>query len=205
MIIDGLDTNRTYTADEVVEMQKSGKLRLATLRGWFFRWDMLQDGMRMVHFTDPTANRMTPDSYGGQGKRVFSFPDPTPQMKADVEADSPIVKRTPQERLASMTAKLAGGERGQDAAAKMLLQLLSGNAGMDGLTDEQVKEITGKSWRGGDPLDAETVRAVAARYLGEAEKQVAAKAKETGTKAGRKARRQQERLEKAERQRYRKH
>ncbi len=204
MIVNGLDTNRTYTADEVAEMQRTGQLRLATLKGWFFRWDMLADGMRMVHFTDPTANRMTPDSWGGQGKRVFSIPDPTPQMKADVEADSPIRKRTPQERLASMTAKLAGGETGQDAAAKMLLQMLGGNAGMDALTDDQVKEITGKSWTRGDPLDAETVRNVAAYYLGQAEKKVAATAKDTSTKAGRKARRQQEKLERAERQRYRK-
>ena len=201
MLVDGLDTSRTYTADEVVEMRKTGKLRDITLKGWFFRWEPLKDGMTMVHFTDPTANRMTP---GETGRRTYSIPDPLPGLQDEVKTDAPIRRRTPQERLASMTAKLSGGETGQEAAAQMLLNMLGGNGGMDGLTDEQVQSITGKSWAAGDPIDAETVRNVAARYLGQAERRVAETAKNTSTKAGRKARREQERLEKQEHQRWRK-
>ncbi len=201
MLVDGLDTSRTYTADEVVEMRKTGKLRGVTLKGWFFRWEPLKDGMTMVHFTDPTANRMAP---GEPGQRAYTIPDPLPGLQNEVAADAPIRKRTPQERLASMTAKLMGGETGQEAAAQMLLNMLGGNGGMDGLTDEQVQSITGKSWAAGDPIDAETVRNVAARYLGQAERRVAETAKNTSTKAGRKARREQERLEKQERQQWRK-
>jgi hypothetical protein len=201
MIVNGLDTNRTYSADEVVAMRDNGKLRSVTLEGWFFRWEPLKGGMRMVHFTDPTANRMTPGSAGGVRKgRTVTIPDPLPQMRADVEREFPIRKRTPQERLASMTNKLMGGERGQEAAAHMMLQMLQGAGdGVDALTDEKVAAITGASWKGGDPIDADTVRRVAARYLGQAERKVAEQARETNTKAGRKARKEQERLENEER------
>ena len=198
MIVNGLDTTRTYTADEVVELYRKGTLKELTLRGWLFRAG-LEGQMQLVHWTDPTANRMTPDSAGGKRKRAYEIPDPLPGMKEAVNSDSPIRKRTPQERLASMTAKLSGGERGQDAAANMLLAMLAGNAGMDGLSDEQARAISGASWKGGDPIDAETVRRVAANYLGEAERKVAEQAREANTKAGRKARREQERLEKQER------
>lgn len=204
MIVDGLDTTRIYSADEVVEMANSGKLKSLTLKGWLFRSDM-EGRMKLVHFTDPTANRLTPGSTGGQRKRTFEIPDPLPQMQADVNSDSPIRKRTPQQRLASMTAKLQGGETGQEAAANMLLRMLGGaGAGIDGLTDEQVSEITGASWKGGDPLDGETVRRVAANYLGQAEKKVAETARDSTTRRGRKARREQERLEAQERKHWKK-
>lgn len=201
MIVDGLDTSRIYTADEVVAMREDGRLRGVTLKGWFFRWDIDKSGMKMVHVTDPTANRL---GEPGGGRRVYTVPDPTDDMRAAVNADSPIVKRTPQERLASMTTKLMQGETGQEGAAKMLLDMLAGrNAGsMAGLTDEQVKAITGKSWKAGDPIDADTVRNVAARYLGEAERKVAETARTTTTKQGRKARREQERLERGEKQKW---
>lgn len=199
MIIDGLDTSRTYTADEVVEMARNGRLRSLTLKGWFFRSGINKPGvMELVHFTDPTANRMTPGSPGRGLQRVWEFEDPLPDMKAAVNSESPIVKRTPQQRLASLTTKLMNGERGQDAAAKMLLQMMAGTGAHDGLDDDAVKAITGASWKAGDPLDADTVRRVAARYLGQAEKQVAEQAREARTKAGRKARREQERLEASE-------
>jgi len=202
MIVDGLDTNRTYTADEVVAMKDSGKLREVTMRGWLFRWEPLKGGMRMVHFTDPSANRMAPGSTGGRRLRAYTVEFDAEQMKRDVERDHPIRKRTPQERLASMTNKLTQGERGQEAAAKMMLDMLQGAGGgnMDGLDDDSVKAITGASWQKGDPIDGDTVRRVAARYLGEAERKVAETARDVSTKAGRKARKEQERLEKQERE-----
>lgn len=204
MIVDGLDTSRIYTADEVVEMKESGKLREVTMKGWFFRWDISRNGMLLVHVTDPTANRLAPGSTGGRRLRSYTVPDPTEDMRRAVEADSPIVKRTPQERLASMTVKLMQGERGQDGAAKMLLDMLqgAGDGNMDGLSEEKVKEITGASWKAGDPIDASTVRGVAARYLGEAERKVAETARATSTRQGRKARREQERLERGEKEKW---
>ena len=203
MIVEGLDTNRTYTADEVVAMQDSGKLRAITMKGWFFRFEPTKGACELVHFTDKTANRMSPGSTGGRRLRAYSVPDPTDDLRAAVASDSPIKKRTPQERLASMTAKLTGGETGQEAAADMMLKMLGGaGENMEGLSDDQVLAITGASWKGGDPLSAETVRNVAARYLGQAERKVAEQARETNTKAGRKARKEQERLEKGEREKW---
>lgn len=176
-------------------MRDNGQLRAVTLEGWFFRFDMNKNGMELVHFTDPTANRL---GEPGGGRRSFTIADPLPSMQAQVKGESPIVKRTPQERLASMTVKLMQGETGQDAAAKMMLTMMHGG-GLEGLSDEEVKSITGASWKAGDPIDGDTVRRVAARYLGQAERKVAEQAREKNTKAGRKARREQERLEKAER------
>lgn len=183
-------------------MQDSGKLREITLKGWFLRWEPLKDGMRLVHVSDPTANRMAPGSTGGRRKRVYEVEDPTEAMREAVNADSPIVRRTPQERLASMTAKLSAGETGQDAAARMLLDMLSGRGDIDGLDDDAVKDITGASWKRGDPLDGDTVRRVAARYLGEAERKVAEDIRQAAGKSARKARREQERLEASERRKY---
>jgi hypothetical protein len=202
MIVDGLDTTRTYSADEVIAMRDSGKLREVTMRGWLFRWEPLKGGMKMVHFTDPTANRQAPGSTGGRRLRAYTVEFDADQMRKDVERDHPIRKRTPQERLASMTNKLTQGERGQEAAAKMMMDMLqgAGSGNMDGLDDDAVKAITGASWKKGDPIDGDTVRRVAARYLGEAERRVAETARDTRTKAGRKARKEQERLEAQERQ-----
>lgn len=200
-IIEGVDIGKKMSADEVATLHRSGKLRGITLRGFVWRHEF--DGMgSWVHFTDPTANRIAPGSDGGQRTRAFSMPDPLPNMRAQVDAESPIVKRTPQERLASLTNKLTRGQSGQDAAASMMIQMLSGTQSHGSMTDEQVKAITGSSWKAGDPVDAETVRRVAAHYLGTAEQKVAETASVTNTRKGRKARREQERLEAQEQKRW---
>ena len=195
MIIEGIHIDRPqgFTPDEIVEIHRSGKLRGITLHGYLSRWD--GKTCRFVHWTDPTANRMTPDSEGFGKERRFTIPDPLPGMQTALQSESPIRKRTPQERLASFTNKLMQGETGQEAAAKMLLGMLSGVGDVDGLSDEQVQKITGASWKKGDPLDGDTVRRVAAHYLGQAERKVAEETRQTNTRAGRKARREQERLE----------
>ncbi len=204
MIVDGLDTTKSYSADEVLAMKDDGRLRNVTMKGWFFRFDLAKNAMTMVHVTDPTANRMAPGSTGGRRRRGFVVADPLPNMKEAVEREHPIVKRTPQERLAAMTSKMMQGERGQDGAARMLIDMLSGHGGgnMDAMTEDQVKQITGVSWKEGDPIDADVVRRVAARYLGQAERKVAEQASDTRTRAGRKARKEQERLERVEAEKF---
>lgn len=200
-IIAGVDIGKKMSADEVAVLHRSGKLRSVTLQGYVWRHEF--DGMgSWVHFTDPTANRIAPGSEGGQRTRAFSMPDPLPSMREQVDAESPIVKRTPQERLASLTNKLTGGQSGQDAAASMMIQMLSGTRSHGSMTDEEVKAITGSSWKAGDPISAEAVRNVAAHYLGTAERKVAETASQTNTRKGRKARREQERLEAQERRQW---
>jgi hypothetical protein len=179
VIVNGVDLDKKYSADDLAELHKSGRLRGITLQGYFWRHEM--DGMGgWVHFTDPTANRMTPGSTGGQRIRAFEIPDPTPQMQADVANESPIRKRTPQERVASMMMRLMQG----------------------GLTEDVVKTVVGESWKEGTPLDGETIRRVAAHYLGAAEREVERTARQSTTRAGRKARREQERLEAQERRQW---
>lgn len=67
----------------------------------------------------------------------------------------PIRKRTPQERTDSMMENLLAGQRelGQEM----------------GLSEDKVIELTARSWKRGQPVTAEHVRAVAASLLRDAE------------------------------------
>ena len=77
---------------------------------------------------------------------------------------SPIKKRTPLERTASMTQNLLAS-RGADGRPL-------------GLSDEQVRELVGRSWQRGEPVTSDHVRSIAASLLEEAEsKDNAAQAK----------------------------
>ena len=67
----------------------------------------------------------------------------------------PIKKRTPQQRTDSMMQRLLEGQRtlGQEM----------------GLSEERVRELTARSWKRGQPVTAEHVRAAAATLLRVAE------------------------------------
>ena len=69
----------------------------------------------------------------------------------------PIKKRTPQERLDSMTARMAPDTVGR--------------GGFPGLSDEKVSELVGYFWKRGRPVTAADVRAAAATLLQQAEAQ----------------------------------
>ncbi len=67
----------------------------------------------------------------------------------------PIQKRTPQQRLSSLSQKWIEDTRKA--------------GGIPGLSDAKVSELVGRSWKRGDPFTAEDVRAAAATMLSEAE------------------------------------
>ena len=145
-IIGGIDVSRSYTGPEVIEMNASGRLRDVTLEGYCSRVDA--DGsIRFIPFYESTRFRMEE----GQAKTQVSY-DFADSMLDDVKSNHPIIRRTPQERVASMFLRLM-------TAYKQTGTLM-------GIPPELIKRVAGNAWREGEPLTAEVIRAVAAHYLG---------------------------------------
>lgn len=185
-IVNGIDISRAFTADEVADLYHSGRLGDVSLAGYVAQ-ATYEDGaviMRFVHWTK--ANALTPGENSG-GLRDFVVPEFETALQESVKRDSPIRKRAPQERLASMMVSLMSEANSE---------------GINGLTEEFVRSIVGEAWKRGEPIPAEAVRRVAAHYLGGAEQDALREARAQRGRAGRKARREQERLERRERQAY---
>lgn len=145
-IVAGIDVSRSYTGEEVIEMHNSGRLRDVTLEGYCSRVDA--DGtIRFVPFYESTWFRM--DEEKPTTAVSYDFAD---AMKRDVETNHPIVRRTPQQRVASMMLRL------------MTAYKQTGT--LPGVPPELIRRVVGNSYREGEPLTAEVVRAVAAHYLG---------------------------------------
>ena len=150
-IIGGIDITKRYPIAEIMEMHAQGKLRNIGGSGYIVRADA--DGMvGFVPWTESTLFRMNTDQ-----PQLYQSPDFTEAMRQDVETEHPMRRRTPQERVASMLVRMMGHARETNT--------------VPGLTEKQISTITGESWKEGDPLPAESVRAVAAHFLGIAEKQ----------------------------------
>lgn len=144
-LVAGVDVDRVWTGDEILELHNQGRLRDVTLKGYCTRADA--DGtIRFVPFYESTWFRMD------EGIPVVDTSDLPAQMMADVNANHPIVRRTPQERVASMFLRL------------MTEYKRTGT--LPGVPTELIKQIMGAAWREGEPLTAEVIRAVAAHYLG---------------------------------------
>jgi hypothetical protein len=144
-IIGGIDVDRTYTGDEVLEMNNKGHLRNVTLKGYCTRVE--HDGtIKFVPYWDSTWFRQEQD------KAVSVDVDIATPMLEDLKENHPIIRRTPQERVASMMLRLMGEYRRTGS--------------LPGIPTDLIKKIVGNSWREGMPLTEEVVRAVAAHYLG---------------------------------------
>lgn len=149
-IVAGIDIDRAYTGDEVLEMHRKGRLRDITLEGYCTRADA--DGtIKFVPYYESTWFRLDAD------KPVQSGTNLAERMLADVEANHPIHRRTPQERVASMMLRL------------MAEYKRSGT--LPGVPADLIERVTGSAWREGEPLTAEDIRAVAAHYMGVGEKE----------------------------------
>ena len=144
-IVEGIDISRSFTGEEIIAMHARGKLRDITLQGYCTRAD--SDGtIRFIPWYDSTWFRMD------EGKPVRAVAEGFEEaMLDDVESNHPIIRRTPQERVAAMMLRLLASSR-------------SGT--IPGVPPELIKRIVGGSWREGEPLTAEVVQAVAAHYLG---------------------------------------
>lgn len=147
--IDGIDINKVFTGDEIIDLYNKGKLRSITLEGYCTRADA--DGtIRFIPFWESTKFR----SENNQMKTHISH-DFVETMREEVEHDHPITRRTPQERVASMALRL--------------LSEVKRTGRITGLSDEEVASIVGESWKVGEPLTGEAIRSMSAHLLGKAQ------------------------------------
>lgn len=144
-IVAGIDIDRAYSGDEILDIHRSGRLRDVTLQGYCTRVDV-DANIRFVPFYESTWFRSDQDTM------VVAEQDIAGPMMADVNANHPIVRRTPQERVASLFLRL------------MTEYQRSGT--LPGISSELITQVMQGSWREGEPLTAEVIRAVAAHYLG---------------------------------------
>lgn len=147
-IVAGIDIDRVFTGEEIIDLYHKGKLKPIALEGYCTRADA--DGtIRFIPWYESTRFRYENDS------RVSVTPDGD-AMREEVERENPIIRRTPQQRVAAMAMRIMGEVQ------------RSGNAG--GLSAEQVRSIVGESFREGEPITGSDVEALAAHFLGKAEK-----------------------------------
>ncbi len=147
-VIAGIDIDRKYHTEEIIEMYHKGLLKPIALQGYVVRAD--SDSMiGFVPWHESTLARAE------AGKAVtVDFAGEAEQMREDVERENPIVRTSPQEKQARVAMRILGEVH------------RSGNIG---LSDEQVSEIAGEFWKQGETVTGETVRAVAAHFLSKAE------------------------------------
>lgn len=145
LVIDGVDITKQFTAEDILDLFKKGKLRSITDRGYCTQGT--EEGtLQFVPYWESVAFRKP---------KTYISHDFVDAMREEVEHDHPIRRRTPQERVASMAMRLV-------AEIKR-----TGRVG--GLTDDEVASLTHESWKAGEPLAMEDARAIAATLLGMAE------------------------------------
>lgn len=151
-VIGGVDIERTYSFDEIMQMRRDGRLKPIALQGYVVR----AEGGR-IGFV-PWYESVAAKRKAAGGARTFDITADVDQMRQDVEAEHPMRRRTAQERVASMVVRL--------------MEEAKRNGTIAGLTDEQIRTITGEYWKSGETaVTTEMVRRVAAHFLGVAELQ----------------------------------
>lgn len=145
IFIDGVDITRTFSPKEIFDMHAKGTLRGVTLKGYCTQ--VGDDGIRFVPWYESTRFRMDTDT-----TRVHVSKDFVPYMQEKLESEHPMRRRTPQQKVAAMMLRLMAEVKRTGSIA--------------GMTAEDIKHITGESWKQGEPMNAETVRKVAAHFLG---------------------------------------
>ena len=151
-ILEGVDINRPFTAEEILELHASGRLRNLALKGYCTRADLLEGTLRFIPWYESSAFRQRT----GTQKEHISY-DFVDAMREDVERNHPMKRRTPQEKVASMMLRL--------------MAEVKKTGTITGLSQEHIRSIAGESRKEGEPLPAEAIRKVAAHYLGRGEKE----------------------------------
>lgn len=143
-VVGGVDLTRRYTPEDIVDMFGSGRLRAITDAGYCTQGRA--DGfLYFVPWHESNAFKAENNAW-----ETRSFD--ADAMREDVEREHPMLRRTPQEKVAAMVMRLMA-----DAKA--------GN-GVPGLTEAQVKGITGQTWVSGEPMSETMIRSIAAHLLG---------------------------------------
>lgn len=147
-IIGGVDIEKTYQSDEIISMYHAGKLKPIAVEGYVVQAN--EDGtIKFIPFWESTLWRQE------QGTPIqATSPITVDERREQLEEAHPILRRTPQERVASMAIRIM-------AEAK--------RSGVTGLTEEQKKTILGESWIEGEPLSGEDIQRLSQWFMGRAQ------------------------------------
>ena len=162
VIVAGVNLSRPHPAEDILDMWEKGILKSITMQGYCARAN--GDGTcsfvpwyesRLAEDENPRDkaigdNVWTPKYQGGRMAYRIR-PEAVAEMKQDIEREHPIVRRTPQQRVAAMVLRLMGEAKRHGR--------------IPGMSDEQLKTIMGEYWKVGDPVTEDMVRRVTAHFL----------------------------------------
>lgn len=143
MIVAGIDVDRRYSLDELLEMNRTGRYRDVVLHGYVCR--ATDDGMiQFVPWHESSLARMEAEQPVKQ-----DFSADVEQMKEDVEREHPITRRTPQQRKDAVARRMANG--------------------VPHFNESVVAQVMADSWKKGAPVTGDQIEAVAAILMQRAE------------------------------------
>lgn len=149
-IVGGVDIEQTFTPDDIIEMFKNGRLRTISEQGYCTQGG--EDGLlRFVPFWESLAFRTEQN----MGTRTYASEDFTEVMRQDVEAEHPILRTTPQEKVARMALRI--------------MAEVKRTGRVTGLNDNEMATIMGESWRVGEPVTGEAIQKLSEWLMGRAE------------------------------------
>ncbi len=148
-IVAGVDINGSYTPEDIVDMFRTGRLRKLTDAGYCTQGR--EDGtLTFVPYWESLAFRTETGS-----AKTYVSDNFTEVMRQDVETEHPIVRSSPQEKVARLALRVMGE--------------VKRTGRVTGLSDEELAAIVGESWKVGQPLTGEDLQKLAQWFMGRAE------------------------------------
>lgn len=146
-LVDGIDIDQKYPIEQILKWYHAGRLKKIQLVGYIVRADA--DGLvGFVPWTESTLFRSQ-----NEGLSQYGLGTLAEDMRKDVERENPMVRRTAQQKKASMVRRL--------------LETCQRYGTVPGMTDEQISAMIGERWQTGvSVVTAQMLERVSAHYLG---------------------------------------
>ena len=154
-VVAGIDIDKSYSIEEMLEMYERGYLReILKVRGLVPR----ANGDGTIQFAEWSETYLGNLEKTGM-TRMYAQNNGSwvEDATAQVEKDHPIVRRTPQDRVTSMALRLMAQAKRSDGA-------------IPGLSQEEIRQIVGYAWtQGVTEITMDDMRKIAAKLMGVAE------------------------------------
>lgn len=152
-VIAGIDIERDYSVDEMLDMYERGYLRAILQHGGY---TPRANGDGTITFA-PWAETYLGNLERTGMTREYDMGDWAEEERKVVEHDYPIVRRTPQQRVTAM-------------ALRLLAQAKQSDGKIPGMSEAEIRSIVGYAWtQGVTDITMEDMRKVAAKLMGIAE------------------------------------
>ena len=154
-VIAGVDIDRKYSIEEMLDMYERGYLKAILAHGGVVPRATMDGTIEFAPWDETYLGNLEKTG----ATRFYAQNDGNwiEDATAQVEKDHPIIRRTPQERVTSM-------------ALRLLAQAKRSNGAIPGLSQEEIRQIVGYAWtQGVTEITMDDMRKVAARLLGVAE------------------------------------